>query len=622
MTAQQSPVPQELIEINLALLEGPLPFLHKYTYKSAQTGLSLLQNVLRPKLEQWMKADQPPNRATVKDFMRGIEENENNQFTLYQPFNSDNLTGAAYTIAWISLKNVIDGVDINKDFLKGQIDFLDGQTAWLPTLTKRREEGINLLEGLRTYLEDLLNMILNTGQLPLQSAVCAWAVAHRDASLSSYPARLYWNNVITNLTVRSIEVDPGQYVSLVNQSDTNEPFIIFANDTNGAVAWKVIHPDDGGVAQIKVTVEDYSFYCSWNHNGMVHKTATNPIEFSPAKVYLVKITETELLISVDDRPSEDSSDTSIIINFENEIKMGQVPETEPLFIHILADGSDIMVLEAYPFQGYIYRHRIDKGLVSRLPNLSVLVPQKSKPRQITPGKTYLLFKTEDTGYNILVNDSMYRSLCPHGIFPVSPVPAIHFLNKTDDPALVVAIVAKPNWDYSNLQIPWLLVSDWSKGIVSIPTGRAYMFSVDYDLVGDKFTSTDRYPLVDSKTIAALPRFSLEDYGFTINPDLGDSKFLITAARERVTSSGSKSEGISCNVWLNDSILIRGRQYPGWHFILSFPFEYDLLAYVVGEVGSDVTTPGTAVPIQPGQLAVIEGTKGDGYKIIRQTFVTA
>ena len=100
---------------------------------------------------------------------------------------------------------------------------------------------------------------------------------------------------------------------------------------------------------------------------------------------------------------------------------------------------------------------------------------------------------------------MYRSLCPHGIFPVSPVPAIHFLNKTDDPALVVAIVAKPNWDYSNLQIPWLLVSDWSKGIVSIPTGRAYMFSVDYDLVGDKFTSTDRYPLVDSKTIAALPR---------------------------------------------------------------------------------------------------------------------
>ena len=150
-------------------------------------------------------------------------------------------------------------------------------------------------------------MILNTGQLPLQTAVCAWAVAHRDASLSSYPGCLYWNNVITNLTVRSIEVDPGQYVSLVNQSDTNEPFIIFANDTNGAVAWKVIHPDDGGVAQIKVTVEDYSFYCSWNHNGMVHKTATNPIEFSPAKVYLVKITETELLISVDHRPSGYSS---------------------------------------------------------------------------------------------------------------------------------------------------------------------------------------------------------------------------------------------------------------------------------------------------------------------------
>jgi hypothetical protein len=622
MTAQQSPVPQELIEINLALLEGPLPFLHKYTYKSAQTGLSLLQNVLRPQLEQWMKADQPPNRATVKDFMRRIEENENNQFTLYQPFNSDNLTGAAYTIAWISLKNVIDGVDISKDFLKGQIDFLDGQTAWLATLTKRREEGINLLEGLRTYLEGLLNTILNTGQLPLQSAVCAWAVAHRDASPSSYPARLYWNNVITNLTVRSIEVDPGQYVSLVNQSDTNEPFIIFANDTNGAVAWKVIHPDDGGVAQVKVTVEDYSFYCSWNHNGRVHKTATNPIEFSPAKVYLVKITETELLISVDDRPSDASSDTSIIINFENEIKRGQVPETEPLFIHILADGSDIMVLEAYPFQGYIGRHRIDKALVSRLSNLSVLVRQKTKPRQITPGKTYLLFKPEDTGYNILVNDSLYRSLCPHGIFPVSPVPAIHFLNKTDDPALVVAIVAKPNWDYSNLQIPWLLVSDWSKGIVSIPTGRAYMFSVDYDLVGDKFTSTDRYPLVDSKTIAALPRFSLEDYGFTINPDLGDSKFLIIAARERVTSSGSKSEGISCNVWLNDSILIRGRQYPNGHFILSFPFEYDLLTYVVGEIGSDVTTPTTAAPIQPGQLAVIEGTKGDGYKIIRQTFVTA
>ena len=42
---------------------------------------------------------------------------------LIQPFNSDNLTGAAYTIAWISLKNVIDGVHDYKDFLKGQIDF-------------------------------------------------------------------------------------------------------------------------------------------------------------------------------------------------------------------------------------------------------------------------------------------------------------------------------------------------------------------------------------------------------------------------------------------------------------------------------------------------------------------
>jgi hypothetical protein len=621
MTAQQNSVPQELIEINLALLEGPIPFLHKYAYKSAQIGLSLLQTVLRPQLEQWMKADQPPTRVMVKDFMCSVEENKDNRFALYQPFNSDNLTGAAYTIAWISLKNVIDGVDISKSFLKGQIEFLDGDTAWIPTLTKRHEEGVALLDGLRAYLDDLLNTIIGGGQLPLQSAVCAWAVAHRDASASSYTARLYWNNVITNLTVRSVELDSRKYISLVNQSDTNEPFVIFADDSNGAVAWKTIHPDDGGVAQVKVTVESYSFYCSWNHQGKVYKTATNLIEFSPAKAYLVKITDTELQISPDNHPSGDSPDASIMINFENEIPRGQVPETEPLFVHIVADDSDIRVLETYPFQGSKYWQRIDKELISRLSNLSVLVRQKTKPRQITPGKTYLAFKTEDTGYNILVNDSLYRSLCPHGIFPISPVPAIHFLNKTDDPALAVAVIAKPNWDYSNPQIPWLQISDWSKGIVSIPVGRAHTLSIDYDIVGDTFTSTDRYPLVDSKSIAALPRFSLEDYGFTIDPDLGDSKFLITVATERVTSSGAKSEGISCNVWLNDSIVTRGRQYPNWRFILSFPFDYDLLAYVVGGTGGNATTPTASLPIQPGQLAVIEGTKGAGYKMIRQTFVT-
>ena len=128
-----------------------------------------------------------------------------------------------------------------------------------------------------------------------------------------------------------------------------------------------------------------------------------------------------------------------------------------------------------------------------------------------------------------MNDSLYRSLCPHGIFPVSPVPAIHFLNKTDDPALAIAVIAKPNWDYSDPQIPWLQVSDWSKGIVSIPIGRAHTLSIDYDIVGDTFTSTYRYPLADSKSIAALPRFGLDDYGFTIDPDPGKSKFLITVA---------------------------------------------------------------------------------------------
>ena len=73
--------------------------------------------------------------------------------------------------------------------------------------------------------------------------------------------------------------------------------------------------------------------------------------------------------------------------------------------------------------------------------------------------------------------------------------------------------------------------------------------------------------------------------------------------------------------MNDSIVIRGRQYPNWRFILSFPFDYDLLAYVVGGGGGDTVTLTTSLPIQPGQLAVIEGTKGEGYKIIRQTFVT-
>ena len=104
------------------------------------------------------------------------------------------------------------------------------------------------------------------------------------------------------------------------------------------------------------------------------------------KAFLVKITDMGLQIVPDDRPSGDSPLTSNWINFENKIPRGQVPETEPLFVRIVADDSDILVLQAYPFQGSRYSQRIDKELISRLSNLSVLVRQKTKSRQTTPGK--------------------------------------------------------------------------------------------------------------------------------------------------------------------------------------------------------------------------------------------
>jgi hypothetical protein len=276
-----------------------------------------------------------------------------------------------------------------------------------------------------------LDTILHTGQLPLQSAVCTWAVAHRDANPSSDPARLYWNNVIKNLTFRSIELDPSSYVSLVNQSDSDDPFVIFADpwghiardgNFNDAAAWKVIHPDNGGVAQARVVVDSYSFYFSWSYKGIVYRTETYPIEFSPAKEYLVKITETELQISVDD-PTPPIG--IILITILNKISRVPPPVWEPLFLNIVADGSDILVVDthAFPIGSGL---NIDREFISRLSKLSVFVRQKAKPRLITPGKTYVLFKTEDMRYNILVNDGLYKSLCPHGIFPVSTVSAIHF----------------------------------------------------------------------------------------------------------------------------------------------------------------------------------------------------
>ena len=57
-----------------------------------------------------------------------------------------------------------------------------------------------------------------------------------------------------------------------------------------------------------------------------------------------------------------------------------------------------------------------------------------------------------------------------------------------------------------------------------------------------------------------------------------------------------------------------------------PLEYDLLACLVDKSmpvkdGGVVAALSPLEVIQPGQLAVIEGTKGDGYRLTRQAWVS-
>lgn len=629
MATEHNPVQREQIEINLALLEGSIPFLSKYAYQAAELGLSLLRDVLRPQLLQWISADQLPSRQTIKDWLANVEENKDNRYPSYQPFDGGHLTGAAYTIAWIGLKNVIGGVDISKGFLQGQIDFLDGKTAWIPTVINRQQEGAKLLEGLGAYLESVLKGIVDGGQLPLQSAICEWASTHKDDGPSSYLARLYWNDVIYNLTFQAVELDPKKYASIVNQSTANIPFVIYADK----VMWKFIQPDESGVAQVKVVPDTYAFYCSWRYQGKEYKTTTKPIDFLSPQAYEVQIRETGLQISPDDYPAGEA----VHIRFDAEQSLhgyhqGEGPESLP--VHVMADGADILILDAYPFGNGYYGLTIDKGLISDcLSNLSVTVQQQTRPRQMQPGKTYLLTEDGGKGYGILVADSLYNSLCPHAIFPISAEPALHFLNMSDNQALAVAVFAKEiNPDFGprgrdrNSQLPWAVVDDWRQGIVSIPLRKAYRLNVDYDCVGDSFTSSDQYPLVDAEGHVALPHFGLEEYGFEMTGQ-GTTGLQIHAADVRVTKTGGKSEGISVNIWFDDHILIRWWIRPGWHYRVALPLEYELQACIVeksalaedGGIAKALTPP---VVIQHGQLAVIEGTKGEGYKMTRQAWVSS
>ena len=192
---------------------------------------------------------------------------------------------------------------------------------------------------------------------------CEWAVAHKEDFPSSYLARLYWNNVINNLTARTTELDTRKYISLVNQSDTNDPFVIFADISKGDVAWKVIQPDDGGVAHVNIVAEEYSFYFLWNHQRKVYKTTAIPIGFSSPKAYVVKIRETDLQITpTTDYPPGRSSEDGLVISFDREDSLINPPEMLP--VHIMADGSDIWIIPTFPFQRGIFFQTIDKTMIS------------------------------------------------------------------------------------------------------------------------------------------------------------------------------------------------------------------------------------------------------------------
>lgn len=633
MTINQQYVQQEQLEINLALLEGPIPFLQKYTYQAAEIGLKLLQNVLRTQLEQWITADHLPDRQTIKQWLVSVETNEGNQYPSYQPFNSQHLTGAAYTIAWIGLENVIDSVDLTKGFLQGQVDFLDGKTAWISTIKVRHLDGTDLLEKLRFELEKLLRDIVNTGQLPLQSTICDWAIANKTKDNTSYLARMYWNDAINNLTFDAVDLDSQKYVSIADTSDLNEPFIFFADS---GVNWKVVHPAENGVAQVKILPDSYSFYFSWNYQGKEYKTEPMLINFqAEQQAYMLSVQDTGLQFFAtdwpDDPPKTPSGKGYLIIFKVAANLQDNYSSMLPVYYHLMADGADIDVSEAIPtmnFQpGVGSSMLIDR---SSIPNISVTIPGKTKDRPIKPGQTALLVNPKAQDYTIIINDSLYNNVCPHGIFAISAEPAINFLNQSDNSNLKVAILAKPDdlgitfWSESSEPLPWMVIQDWSQGIVTVPTDNAYMLSIDYDYASGTFiNSTQQYPLVDAQGNIALPPFSLQEYGFLITPSSQNGKLslMIEVDRNRVTKSGEKSEGICLKIWLNGQVLIRWGLPSGFTRIINLPFQYDLLAAILEELddsGRIVTFWTHPVLIQAGQIAVLTGTKGKGYQLNRKT----
>jgi hypothetical protein len=206
-------VTRSSIESALALLDGPIPFLSARSYPAAKLGYGLLNNVLIPQLNTW--ATQPTTVGDALNWMNEVESGTGN-YANYFPFTLDRLTGAAILQAWSVVKGWLQSrTDPSTVIPAGQIQAwlpaIRGTVAYIPTMKSRPDDaaGLQLLQGLETYLSDTMLAAFLAGQQPIGIVpFCQWATNLKQNWIgTNNPANLdtilFWNGTIDSLAIPS-----------------------------------------------------------------------------------------------------------------------------------------------------------------------------------------------------------------------------------------------------------------------------------------------------------------------------------------------------------------------------------------------------------------------------------
>ena len=96
--------------------------------------------------------------------------------------------------------------------------------------------------------------------------------------------------------------------------------------------------------------------------------------------------------------------------------------------------------------------------------------------RIRAGQTALAVKKKTGEYQVAVSDGLYNLMCPDATFPGCEEPNVYLLNESDDPQTAIAIFAETEATKEGGRAhgilasikPWLIVNDWSRGIVRVP----------------------------------------------------------------------------------------------------------------------------------------------------------